>query len=439
MKKRSFLFVSVLLMSLTIAGCNQTKPASSNALKSEASSQAPVSSEQPSSAPAQISSENKPSSQASSSKPVSSSVTQSKPQSSSVPTPSSVTPQPSSSVAQSSVTPTPSSSVEPSSSVVPEVTKYYVLYDNQEIAFEKVNDATILEGQAAEYKAVLGHVEKGKSIAILDNNKQPLTENFNAETGDNNVISEESGYVIHNKADNVFVLVKEWLSGWTNFYVSGYAETVYKVVGSMNQWRYEDSTIIFTDDTKPEEVARGDYVKQLKASFTVEKDDEFEVSDGDQGWITGRQLEANENFEVIDKGSGTGNIKALHNGDVDLYIKFSAEGSASLAIVFTKEAGIPQAAKVTLQVTKNAGFGNSIYLIGEFCEWNVASEKAVKFTWGEGNVWTAEWDIMTETTYECKLVTAASDSPTEVASWESGNNRSLLFTEAGSLTLTWQE
>ena len=177
MKKRSFLFVSVLLMSLTIAGCNQTKPASSNAPKSEASSQAPVSSEQPSSAPAQVSSENKSSSQAPSSKPVSSSVTPSKPQSSSVPASSSVAPQPSSSVVQSSVTPTPSSSVEPSSSVVPEVTKYYALYDNQEIAFDKVNDATILEGQSAEYKAVLGHVEKGKSIAILDNNKQPLTEN----------------------------------------------------------------------------------------------------------------------------------------------------------------------------------------------------------------------------------------------------------------------
>ena len=115
-----------------------------------------------------------------------------------------------------------------------------------------------------------------------------------------------------------------------------------------------------------------------------------------------------------------------------------SDGTKSLAISFEKAIVTPQAAKVTLQVTKDAGDGNSIYLVGGFCDWKVTDEKAVKFTWSEGNVWTAEWNVMTETTYECKLVIAATENPTAVSSWEGGNNRNLLFTEAGSLTLTWQ-
>ena len=106
-------------------------------------------------------------------------------------------------------------------------------------------------------------------------------------------------------------------------------------------------------------------------------------------------------------------------------------------IKVTKEAGIPQAAKVTLQVTKDAGMGNSVYLIGTFCEWNVASENAIKFSWSEGNVWTVEADVMTETVYVCKLVTAATDNPTEV-SWEGGENRNLTFEDGATIVLTWQ-
>ena len=554
MKRKSILFIGALTFFMAIAGCSKSSgksSASESKGETPSSTVEPVSSDSsfptPSSSSTAPSSSTQPSSTSQSSRPSSSSPA---PQSStSAPQPSSSSSQPSSSSSN------PSSS---SSAPVVEETKYYALYDEQEIALAKVNDAVLAENQVAEYKAVLGNIEKGKSISVLDNNKQALAEKFNAETGDNNVSGEVGSYVIHNDASDAFILVKEW-ANWTNFYVSGYVadpvvEPVYKVVGTMNQWRYQDSAITFVDATNAAEVEAGNYVKQLKASFKVEKDDEFEVTDGQDNWITGRQLEANENFEVIDKGSGTGNIKALYKGDVDLYLKIFADGAKGLAIVFEKEeaptpdpvykvvgtfnnwnysdnaiaftdssdpakveageyaklltatfdvipntefkvtdggsawlggelltatpedfsieAGgnikatargtvllsltimsddtkslaisfekaivTPQAAKVTLQVTKDAGDGNSIYLVGGFCDWKVTDEKAVKFTWSEGNVWTAEWDVMTETTYECKLVIAATENPTAVSSWEGGNNRNLLFTEAGSLTLTWQ-
>ena len=553
MKRKSILFIGALTFFMAIAGCSKSSGKSS---ASEPKSETPSSTVEPVSSDSSVPTPSSSSAPSSSTQPSSSSQSSRPSSSSSTPQSSTSAPQPSSSSsAPSSPSSNPSSS---SSTPVVEETKYYALYNEQEIALAKVNDAVLAENQVAEYKAVLGNIEKGKSISVLDNNKQALAEKFNAETGDNNVSGEVGSYVIHNDASDAFILVKEW-ADWTNFYVSGYVadpvvEPVYKVVGTMNQWRYQDSAITFVDATNAAEVEAGNYVKQLKASFKVEKDDEFEVTDGQDNWITGRQLEANENFEVIDKGSGTGNIKALYKGDVDLYLKIFADETKGLAIIFEKDevptpapvykvvgtfnswnyndnavafadnsdpakvaAGeyaqlltasfdvipnlefkvtdgssvwlggevlaatpedfsveangnikalargtvdlsltiksdgakllsivfnkvivTPQEVKVTLQVTKDVGDGNSIYLVGGFCDWKASDEKAVKFTWGEGNVWTAEWTVMTETTYECKLVVAASENPSEMT-WEGGNNRNLLFTEAGSLTLNWQQ
>ena len=429
MKRKSILFIGALTFFMAIAGCSKSSGKSS---ASESKSETPSSTVEPassnSSVPTPSSSSTAPSSSSQSSRPSSSSPA---PQSStSAPQPSSSSSQPSSSSSN------PSSS---SSAPVVEETKYYALYDEQEIALAKVNDAVLAENQVAEYKAVLGNIEKGKSISVLDNNKQALAEKFNAETGDNNVSGEVGSYVIHNDASDAFILVKEW-ADWTNFYVSGYVadpvvEPVYKVVGTFNSWNYDDNAVAFADNSDPAKVAAGEYTQLLTASFDVIPNLEFKVTDGSSVWLGGEVLAATpEDFSV----EANGNIKALARGTVVLSLTIKSDGAKLLSIVFNKVIVTPQEVKVTLQVTKDVGDGNSIYLVGGFCDWKASDEKAVKFTWGEGNVWTAEWTVMTETTYECKLVIAASENPSEMT-WEGGNNRNLLFTEAGSLTLNWQQ
>ncbi len=97
--------------------------------------------------------------------------------------------------------------------------------------------------------------------------------------------------------------------------------------------------------------------------------------------------------------------------------------------------------KVTFTVTKDAGMGNSVYLVGNFCSWSPANENAIKFTWSEGNVWTAaDVDVEVGTEYHCKLVLAATENPTSVVAWEKdgeGNERVATFTVAATINLEW--
>ena len=339
MKRKSFLFVGALVMALALTGCVKNNVAKSKS--SVEPSQAPSSIVEPSnpqsSVPAPTSSENKPSSVPQpSSQPASSAnpTPSSRPVSSNPPSskPVSSNPQPSSQ-------PTPSS--QSGSSVAPLTTKYYVSYDAREIALELEN-ATLAESQSAQYRATLGNISKGKSIAILDANKAALSENFGAEPGDNNVSGEVGSFVIHNDAEGAFVIVKEWQSGWTNFYVSGYVadpivEPVFKVVGSMNSWNYTNSEILFAEANKQEEIDAGLYVKQLKASFAINAKDEFKVSDG-TNWLGGDIFEGHADFDVIkDDGESYNNIVARAKGNVDLYLKYLDTGALSLAIYFEKE------------------------------------------------------------------------------------------------------
>ena len=104
-------------------------------------------------------------------------------------------------------------------------------------------------------------------------------------------------------------------------------DPVYKIVGTMNDWSYEDSEILLVDAPDP------DYKSQLKAEFDVEAEDEFKVKDdsGEKtGWYGFEILERNEYF--TNQG---GNIKATQAGSVVLYFKLYEDGGRSIAIEFT--------------------------------------------------------------------------------------------------------
>ena len=99
---------------------------------------------------------------------------------------------------------------------------FYVSLEGNVYGAQK-QDYALSANQTAEYRVDVGNIVAGQSIAILNSEKVALTENYGAEPGDNNVSGEVGSFTIHNNADDAFVLIKTWESGWTNFYVSGYS------------------------------------------------------------------------------------------------------------------------------------------------------------------------------------------------------------------------
>lgn len=425
MKKRSFLFAGGLALALLLTACGGNTSSSSSSSKTESKSSEPQSSV--------VSSSSK---QESSPAPISSSV---QPISSSESAPSSQQ-----SSGQQSSGEQQSSESQPSSSQEVVTPTYYAFYDNQEIALEAESAIEEIAGLEAVYRGNLGNITKGKSISILNSDKQPLSESFNAEDGDNNVTAQDGGYVIHNDATNAFVLVKIWDTPWTNFYVSGYVadqvpEVVFKVLGANNEWNYAANTAVLVDATDTAEVAEGKYDTQLKVEFDVDAADYFKINDGEAAWYGYEVLEdtCKENFNSDDNG----NIVAKYDGHVELFLKFK-NGGANIFINFRKDEAPAQHVNLTVQVAKDAGEGNAVYIIGDFCEWQIAN--ALKMTYDSVNsVWTTTIDAVVGQAMAYKLALAPANNPAQtdiVWEMEGENNRSYTVTaESGNapVVLVW--
>lgn len=333
MKKRSFLFASGLALALLLTACGGKTNSSSSSSSAESKSEEPHSSVVSSSS----SKESSTTPNSSSVQPISSSERPSSgPQSSQQQSTGS---QQSTSGQQSSES-QESTSSQSSGSSEQEAAAYYVRINGVDLPLSPDNEY-LVENQTAQYRATLGNVAKGVSIAILNSEKQALSENFNAETGNNNVNLQEGNYVIHNDASDAFVLVKTWQGGWTNFYVSGYvADQVvgqaFKVVGTMNDWNYANSEIAFVDATDSEQVAKHYYTTQQKAVFQVNKGDEFKLVDESSNYIGGEILESTRFFNVVhSEDASNNNIKANFNGEATLYLKTYSDDTKGVAINFT--------------------------------------------------------------------------------------------------------
>lgn len=98
---------------------------------------------------------------------------------------------------------------------------YYATVGGQEYGLV-AQEGPLLDSQTGEWRAEIGTVTAGQAVVIMNSSKVALADNFGAEPGDNNVSGEVGNFTIHNDAENVFLIVKTWESGWTNFYISGY-------------------------------------------------------------------------------------------------------------------------------------------------------------------------------------------------------------------------
>ena len=145
-----------------------------------------------------------------------------------------------------------------------------------------------------------------------------------------NYPSRKGGFVSPNRqmVANVAVITEG-----ISILVQSYVGHDFVVVGVNNVWDYHDTTITFSDATDPEEVAKGYYRIQSKATFNVVSGDKFKVTDG-VAWY---------GIETVEEGVSTedfaydtdGNIVAVKAGEVNLYFKTMPDGSKKIYLAYS--------------------------------------------------------------------------------------------------------
>ena len=134
-------------------------------------------------------------------------------------------------------------------------------------------------------------------------------------------------------------------------------ETVYKLVGLNNDWDFENGQEL-------DEVAEpGEGIsKQYTVSFSVNRGDEFKVTDG-LLWYGIEELGEHENFV----GGGDSNIMAKQSGDVTLTFSILENGTKQVAINFVAADEQPTEFTYTLVTTDN--WDNLTDADAEFWAW----------------------------------------------------------------------
>ena len=127
--------------------------------------------------------------------------------------------------------------------------------------------------------------------------------------------------------------------------------------------------------------------------------------------------------------NGSGNIEFKQSGTYNFYLNLEGQ------IYLYKHPDPTTDVTVNFSITKAAGYGNAVYIIGDFCDWNAAS--GVRLSYSDGDVWTGSMTKPQGTEIAYKFVTASYDNPSGVT-WEGGNNRSLTFDTNKTVKATWQ-
>ena len=108
-------------------------------------------------------------------------------------------------------------------------------------------------------------------------------------------------------------------------------EKVYTVLGLDGNWDIEAG-----EELKPVENPASGYFAQYVATFEVEADEEFKVTDG-AIWYGFTELVTNEYFKV---GASDDNIAAKQNGSVAMTFGVLLDGTRVIVIEFTPEGGV---------------------------------------------------------------------------------------------------
>ena len=195
-----------------------------------------------------------------------------------------------------------------------------------EIDVSSANECTVNDNLISEISIYIG----GGDIPLNDIKTTFRNASWIEDTYYNYDFSLKGGFVSPNRQ---LVAHIQQLSEGFEISIKGYFEPSYTVVGVGGVWDYNYSEIEFINATDPEEVNKGYYATQVKATFNVVSGDKFKVTNGVE-WY---------GFESIDPETSAddfaydadGNFVAQKAGEVNLYFKTMADGSKKVYLAYT--------------------------------------------------------------------------------------------------------
>ena len=128
---------------------------------------------------------------------------------------------------------------------------------------------------------------------------------------------------------------------------------------------------------------------------------------------------------------------SLHNQINTTIYGDSSEGYIRVSISAVPEEDRDDGyARVIISVPFVTNDGEAVYLIGDFCDWEI--EGAIRLEYKDNHC-IATLIVPEGTTFECKLVVAAYDNPESIIRWETegGDNRIIVINESTTIMLAW--
>jgi len=196
----------------------------------------------------------------------------------------------------------------------------YKLYlGEEEFAFTEIDADQ--EGMLKQFKVELAEVHAGDVVAFIKNGER-ISGGIGPDAGDNNIVSTENGFFVHNDAKDATIYFKVWEDGGFSFWVTGYekgedpVEIAYKLY-------FAQEEIAFTEMAADQE----GMVKQYKAELA-------EVHAGD---MIAFLRDGERITSGIGPDSGENNVDSTENGffihndakDVTVYLKVWKDGGLS--------------------------------------------------------------------------------------------------------------
>lgn len=198
------------------------------------------------------------------------------------------------------------------------------------------------EGLIHQYSTTIQYACRGNSLEFFKNEVK-MTEGIGAPTGNNNIVSTESGFKIYRSYDGMKVYLKEYSDGGYAVWGENYAEPEFYIMGKA----------ISIDQTfTPDET----YIKQFAStspiSFTVlgTEEEKYQFTDND-GYATHMTVEAVAGNNAVQAGSTSFNV---HNDcTANVYLKMKTDYSLVLFIGGYEEAHVLTIGGKTVNLSNN--------------------------------------------------------------------------------------
>ncbi|KAJ3324205.1 hypothetical protein HDV06_000244 [Boothiomyces sp. JEL0866] len=149
-------------------------------------------------------------------------------------------------------------------------------------------------------------------------------------------------------------------------------------------------------------------------------------------------VDASGNTQLNIRSSDLNKVVVLYSGN-DGYLKNIPPPTTSTTTGSTGPTSTPvtNSVPVTFKVTHDSGFGDSVYVVGTFNNWNTCA--AVTCNWSSGNVWNCPTTLTNGVSYQWKAIQFGTATGTTCSNpkWSPGSNSNILAASGTVATLSY--